>query len=124
MTTLQINTNGAWRTVCEFDESKRSDVLAAVRILHFALGGKAKWCTLTGGQREWLHPDKDPPSAVLILQDDGHRIHKNWGIDVCWVSSHFTPHQQTDSPSHKLALAVVAKIVKLADDVSKRFALS
>lgn len=124
MTTLQINTTGAWRTVCEFDESKRGDVLAAARILHSALDGKAKWCTLTGGQREWLHLDQDPPSAVLILQDDGHPIPNGWGLDVCSVSSHFTPHQKTDSPSHKLALAVVAKIVKLADDVSKRFALS
>lgn len=107
MTTLQINTTGAWRTVCEFDESKRSDVLAAARILHSALGGNAKWCTLTGGQREWLDLDQYPPSAVLILQDDGDS-------GFCDVSLLFMPRSQNDSAAHNLAVAAMAKVADLA----------
>lgn len=109
---LQINTNGAWRTVCEFDESKRSDVLAAVRILHSALGGKAKWCTLTGGQREWLHLEKDPPGAVLLLQDDG---------DI--VSLLFMPGHRNDSTSHRL-VAAIAKVLKMAGCVEPKVTTS
>ncbi len=104
--TLQINTTGAWRTVCEFDESKRSDVMVAVRILHAALDGKARWCTLTGGQREWLHVDQDPPSAVLLLQDDA-------GIDPCDFSCQFVPHQRPDSPSHAIAAHLASSIIKI-----------
>lgn len=117
MTTLQINTTGAWRTVCEFDESKRGDVLAAARILHSALGGKAKWCTLTGGQREWLHLDNDPPSAVLLLQDDGDS-------GFCDVSLLFMPGHRNDSTSHHLAVAAMGKVVKLAGCVEPKVTLS
>lgn len=53
---LQVNTAGSWRNVVEFDQARREEVLAALRVLAVALGPKtAKWCfVLDNGNRVWL----------------------------------------------------------------------
>lgn len=53
---LQVNTNGAWKDVADFDKSRAAEVLEAVRMLDTALGaGRAKWCIVNDtGHRKWL----------------------------------------------------------------------
>lgn len=52
---LQVNTSGAWKNVCEFDASRRAEVVKALTALIHALGKVAKWCIVhDDGSREWL----------------------------------------------------------------------
>jgi hypothetical protein len=52
---LQVNQNGAWKTVVVFDDARRLAVQTALPALHQALGSDAKWCLLSeGGTRTWL----------------------------------------------------------------------
>lgn len=41
--TLQVNANGAWKNVADFDASHRAEVTAAVDFLATALGSGAWW---------------------------------------------------------------------------------
>jgi hypothetical protein len=52
---LQVNTNGAWKMVVEFDPERRAEVIKALHSLDTALGPGAKWCLVDEkGEREWL----------------------------------------------------------------------
>jgi hypothetical protein len=57
MPTLQINIEGTytWRSVVQFDQAKRDDVLAALKELAQALGPQVRWSILHDGLREQLH---------------------------------------------------------------------
>ena len=55
MTKLEINTRGAWRTVCEFDDRRLREVLDAVAILASAVPD-ANWSLRdNNGVRRWIH---------------------------------------------------------------------
>lgn len=64
MTTLQVNTNGAWKSVASFDAARREDVIAGLSGLAQQLGESVTWCLLhDDGKREWLrdiHADGFP----------------------------------------------------------------
>lgn len=50
---LQINTNGAWRDVIEFQDDRKAEVMKAVDNLAGILGNSASWSVLhDGGRRE------------------------------------------------------------------------
>ena len=52
---LEINTAGAWKTVCEFDAGRLREVLDAVEILA-AVVPDANWSVRDdNGVRRWLH---------------------------------------------------------------------
>ena len=53
---LQVNTNGAWKNVVEFDAARRTEVIEALQVLRDALReDDPKWCLLSdSGKREWL----------------------------------------------------------------------
>lgn len=53
---LQVNTNGAWKHLVDFDQSRREEVLTAVRVLADALGpSNPKWSFVDDkGERQWL----------------------------------------------------------------------
>lgn len=52
---LQVNTSGSWKTIVEFEDSRRAEVLQALHVLDSALGPGAKWCFLKDdGSRDWL----------------------------------------------------------------------
>lgn len=53
---LQVNTSGAWKTVLDFPEHRREEVLEALSQLRLALReDDPKWCVVRdNGKREWL----------------------------------------------------------------------
>lgn len=62
---LEINTAGAWKTVCEFDAGRLREVLDAVEILA-AVVPDANWSVRDdNGVRRWLHIS-DGIAAALI----------------------------------------------------------
>lgn len=61
---LQMNTNGAWRNVVEFEPARRSEIRRAAAYLSAVLDGKCKFCIeqadpdgRSRGKREWIRPD-------------------------------------------------------------------
>lgn len=53
---LQLNTAGAWKHLVDFDQSRREEVLVALRVLADALGpNNPQWSFVDDkGEREWL----------------------------------------------------------------------
>lgn len=52
---LQVNTSGAWKTVVDFDESRREEVIAAAQRLAEAADEEIRWSVLHDNEkREWL----------------------------------------------------------------------
>ena len=64
---LQINTSGSWKTVVEFDASRKAEVRRAVLILGEILGEDASWCIVDdNGKRQWIDSNETPWIAIEI----------------------------------------------------------
>lgn len=67
MITLQINTNGAWKNVLQFEPTRRNEILRALAVFASVLGRNTRWCLVNeAGKREWLHED----ISAWTLTDD------------------------------------------------------